>query len=166
MQEINLMDEDEFLAQLQDIEFDENSFLSSSISSDSSGFSDLNQQNQNLKVKNRNNKNQVKYGKDYINKGSDEYLDMRKRNNDAIKKCRAKKQEEIKNLSFKLDILKAQNDDLLNNQLKSLVNELYVVKEIFTKMHSKDGKNQMLNDFESEFNNLVNKYHQFNAEND
>jgi hypothetical protein len=75
----------------------------------------------------------ARFGNKYVQKGTDEYNDRRNKNNDAVKKCRAKLQEKQQEREQRLKELTEENRKLTST-VDSLNKELSVLKGILATM--------------------------------
>lgn len=75
----------------------------------------------------------ARFGNKYVTKGTEEYNERRNKNNDAVKKCRAKLQEKQKEREKRLKELSEENRKLTNT-VDSLNKELNVLKGILATM--------------------------------
>lgn len=75
----------------------------------------------------------ARFGNKYVTKGTEEYNERRNKNNDAVKKCRAKLQEKQKEREQRLKQLSEENRKLTNT-VDSLNKELNVLKGILATM--------------------------------
>lgn len=76
----------------------------------------------------------ARFGNKYVVKHTDEYKERRNKNNDAVKRCRAKIQEKQKERETRLKELSDENRKL-SNQVDSLTKELNVLKGILGNMN-------------------------------
>ena len=77
--------------------------------------------------------NLARFGNKYVPKGTDEYNQRRNKNNDAVKKCRAKLQMQQEEREKRLKELSEENRKL-SNTVESLNKELSVLKGILSTM--------------------------------
>ena len=96
----------------------------------------------------------VKYGRGWVKKYSEAYHDMRKRNNDAIHKCRKNKGNKTKENKETNNLKECQKNKGL---LQELVKEMNLVKDFYDHFEINGDRRKKLDLKYNELNNLLKK---------
>lgn len=116
----------------------------------------LNFLNENL-LQNGDKKTKVKYGNTEIEKGTDEYYDMRDRNNESIKNCRLKKKKELEQMQQETEVFKKHNLELFN-EIEQLKLQLQVYHQLVQTANP-----SQLSEFNEKYQQLMKKYEELKS---